>query len=87
MVIALEKFRSYLIGSQITVYTDHATLKYLLAKKDAKVRLIRWILLLHEFGLQIRDKKGTDNMVADHMSYLPNAPSCNLPINEHFPDK
>ena len=87
MVFALEKFRSYLIGSQITVYTDHATLKYLLTKKDAKVRLIRWVLLLQEFDLQIRDKKGTDNLVADHMSRLPNAPSSNVPINEHLLDE
>ena len=84
MVFALEKFRSYLIGSEITVYTDHAALKYLLTKKDAKARLIRWVLLLQEFDLQIKDKKGTDNLVADHMSRLPNAPSSNVPINEHF---
>jgi len=87
VVFALEKFRSYLIGSQITVYTDHAPLKYLLTKKDAKARLIRWVLLLLEFNLQIRDKKGTDNLLADHMSHLPNAPSSNVPINKHFPDE
>ena len=87
MVFTLEKFRSYLIGSQITIYTNHATLKYLLTKKDVKAKLIRWVLLLQEFDLQIRDKKGTNNLVADHMSRLPNAPSSNVPINEYFPDK
>ena len=46
VVFALEKFRSYLLGSKIIVYSDHAALKYLLSKKDAKSRLIRWILLL-----------------------------------------
>jgi len=51
VVFALEKFRSYLIGSHITIYTNHAALKYLLAKKDAKARLIKWILLLQEFDL------------------------------------
>ena len=76
-----------MIGSQITVYTDHAALKYLSTNKDAKVRLIRWVLPLQEFDLQIRDKKGTDNLVADHMSRLPNAPSYYVPINEHFPDE
>jgi len=58
-----------------------------LAKKDAKARLIKWILLLQEFNFQIRDKKGTDNLVFDHMSHLPNTPSSNVLINEHFPDE
>ena len=80
-------FKSYLIGSQITVYTNHTSLKHLLVKKDVKARLIWWILFLQEFYLQIRDKKETDNLVADHVSRLPNAPSSNLPINEHFLDE
>ena len=46
VVFALDKFRSYLLGSKVLVYSDHAALKYLLSKKDAKARLIRWILLL-----------------------------------------
>ena len=43
--------------------------------------------LLQEFDLQIRDKKRTDNLVADHMSCLPNAPSSNMPVNEHSSDE
>ncbi|RVW72449.1 Retrovirus-related Pol polyprotein from transposon opus [Vitis vinifera] len=58
VVFALDKFRAYLVGSSIVVFTDHSALKYLLTKQDAKARLIRWILLLQEFNLQIRDKKG-----------------------------
>ena len=46
VVFALEKFYSYLMGSKVIVYSDHAALKYLIKKKDAKPRLIRWILLL-----------------------------------------
>ena len=41
VVFALDKFRSYLIGSKVIVFTDHAALKYLLSKKDAKAQLIR----------------------------------------------
>ena len=48
-VFAMDKFMSYLVGAKVIVYTDHATLKYLLTKKDAKPRLIHWILLLQEF--------------------------------------
>jgi hypothetical protein len=46
VVFAIEKFRSYLVGTKLVVYTDHAILKYLLTKKDAKPHLIRWILPL-----------------------------------------
>jgi hypothetical protein len=57
VVFAIDKFRSYLVGAKIIIYSDHAALKYLLTKKDAKPRLIRWILLLQEFDIDIKDKK------------------------------
>ena len=89
IVFALDKFRSYLVGSKIVVYTDHAALRYLLSKKDAKPRLIRWILLLQEFDLEIRDKKGVENSVADHLSRLhwEEDTTVKLPINDSFPDE
>ena len=59
VVFAVDKFRAYLLGSKVIIFTDHSALKYLLAKKDAKPRLIRWVLLLQEFNLEIRDKKGS----------------------------
>jgi hypothetical protein len=67
VVFAFEKFRSYIVNSKVIVYTDHAATKYILSEKDAKPRLIRWILLLQEFNLEIRDKKGSENIVADHL--------------------
>jgi hypothetical protein len=58
VVFAFEKFRSYIVNSKVIIYTDHAAIKYLLAKKDAKPRWIHWILLLQEFDVEIRDKRG-----------------------------
>ncbi|KAI3465788.1 hypothetical protein Pfo_022451 [Paulownia fortunei] len=88
VVFALDKFRSYLVGSPIVVFSDHAALKYLLSKKDAKPRLIRWILLLQEFNVTIRDKKGVENVVADHLSRLVCDDSFQTtPINDTFPDE
>ncbi|GJR00161.1 reverse transcriptase domain-containing protein [Tanacetum coccineum] len=72
VVYAFEKFRPYLVLSKTIVYTDHSALKYLLAKQDAKPRLLRWILLLQEFDVIIRDKRGAENVAADHLSRLEN---------------
>ena len=68
IVYAHEKFRSYLVGSKVIIYTNHATIKYLLNKADSKPRLIRWIFLLQEFDLVIQYKKGSENVVAYHLS-------------------
>ena len=70
MVFACEKFRPYILGSHVIIHTDHAVIKYLIAKKDAKPRLIIWVLLLQEFDLQIKDNKGSENVIADHLSRL-----------------
>jgi len=86
VVFAMEKFESYLVGAKVIVYTDHAALKYLLTKKDAKPQLIQWILLLQEFDIEIRDKKGVENLVADHLSRLQHRDTHELPINDYLRD-
>jgi hypothetical protein len=58
LVFAFETFISYIVNSKVIIYTAHTVIKYLLAKKDAKPRLIHWILLLQEFDVEIRDKRG-----------------------------
>nr|GEX64722.1 reverse transcriptase domain-containing protein [Tanacetum cinerariifolium] len=70
------------------VYTDHSALKYLLAKQDAKLRLLHWILLLQEFDVVLRNKKGAGNLAADHLSRLENPHQSDLEkkeITETFP--
>jgi len=69
-VFCFVKFQPYLIGSHVIVDTDHAALKHLFSKKDAKPRLIRWILLLQEFACEIRDRKGSENLVVDYLSRI-----------------
>ncbi|XP_015163290.1 uncharacterized protein [Solanum tuberosum] len=70
VVYAFEKFWAYLLGTKEIVHTDHAALRYLMAKKDAKPRLIMWVLLLQEFDFEVKDRKGYENQVADHLSRL-----------------
>nr|GEY12948.1 reverse transcriptase domain-containing protein [Tanacetum cinerariifolium] len=90
VVYAFEKFWPYLVLFKSIVYTDHSALKYLFKKQDAKPRLLRWVLLLQEFYITVRDKKGAENLAADHLSRLKYPHQSVLDkkeINEMFPLK
>ena len=63
-MFACDKFRPYIVDSKVIVHTDHDAIKYIMENKDAKPRLIRWVLLLQEFNLHIIDRKGAENPVA-----------------------
>ena len=89
MEFACEKFRPCILGSYVIIHTDHATIKYLMANKDAKLRLIKWVLLLQEFDLEIKDKKRSDNVIVDHLSKMekPTENERGTKIKENFPDE
>ena len=87
VVLACDKFRQYIVDSKVIIHTDHAAIKYLMQKKDAKPRLIRWVLLLQEFDLQIVDRKGEDNPMADNLSRMEDIPHDPIPVNDSFPDE
>ena len=84
---ALENFRTYFLGSKVIVYSDHAALNFLFKKKEANPRLIKWILLLQEFDIEIKDKRGGENVVADHLSRISIDDPLPLPIQDSFPDE
>nr|GEW81028.1 reverse transcriptase domain-containing protein [Tanacetum cinerariifolium] len=88
VVYAFEKFQSYVIMNKSIMYTDHSALKYLFATKDSQARLLCWVLLLQEFTFKVIDRKGAENLAADHLSRLKN-PHQNVldpkEINESFP--
>jgi hypothetical protein len=58
-----------------------------MAKKDAKPRLIRWVLLLQEFDLHIVDRKGAENPIADNLSRLENISFDPIHVNDNFPNE
>ena len=89
MVFSCENFRSYILGSHVIMHTDHAAINYLMEKKDAKPRSIGWVLFLQEFDCEIKDKKGSDNVIADHLSIIekPIKEEGEIEIEEKFLDE
>lgn len=86
---AFKKFKAYMLGTKVVVHTDHATLRYLIVKKAAKSRLIRWALLLQEFYFEVKDKRGCENQVENHLSRLEakKKGEDELDIDDSFPNE
>ncbi|GKC75034.1 reverse transcriptase domain-containing protein [Tanacetum coccineum] len=86
VVFAFDKFQPYLILSKTIVYTDHSALRHLFKKHDGKTRLIRWIMLLQEFDIEIKDKKGIENVAADNLYQIKNdETSDDSEVDDNFP--
>ncbi|GJS54907.1 reverse transcriptase domain-containing protein [Tanacetum coccineum] len=85
-----DKTHPIIISSKLTKKEKVSLLQYLFNKHDAKPRLIRWVLPLQGFNIEIKDKKGAENLAADHLSRLEN-PNMRIltkkEIANEFPDK
>lgn len=88
VVFSCEKFRSYILESKVILHIDHETIRYLFPNKESKPSLIRWVLLLQEFDIKIKDNRGVENIVVDDLSHLIRD-SSELPteIVETFPNE
>ena len=83
------KSSGHIYWGPMLIHTDHATIKYLMAKKEDKPRLIRWVLLLQESDLDIKDKKGCDNVIANHLSRVEKTTMKEeeMEVAENFPNE
>eukprot|EP00253_Pinus_taeda_P027785 PITA_27785 len=71
VIHAINKFRHYITGYPVILYTNHSTIKYLENKPITNGRITRWLILLQEFDITIKDRPGKENPVADFLSRMP----------------
>ena len=85
IIYSLEKLRPIIIGTDITVYTDHKPLKHLFTSEMKNPRIQRWAIILGEYNCKIEYISGPKNVAADLMSRLSNTTVAeDLNDNEHL---
>lgn len=72
LLLALQHFEVYVGSSslQVVVYTDHNPLVFLSRMYNHNKRLMRWALIVQDYNLDARHKRGSKNVVADALSRL-----------------
>ena len=68
VVFALRVWRHYLYGTQVQIFTDHKSLKYLMSQKELNMRQRRWVELIKDYDCVIDYHPGKANVVADALS-------------------
>eukprot|EP00253_Pinus_taeda_P012698 PITA_12698 len=86
VIHVVNKFRHYITGYLVILYTDHSTIKYLAKKPITNGRITRWLILLQEFDITIKDRPGKENPVADFLSRMPK-PIDAAAVEDQFPDE
>ena len=86
VIHAVNKFRHYITGYPVILYTDHSAIKYLANKPVTNARVTRWLILLQEFDITIKDRPGKENPVADFLSRIPKSSDA-AAVEDQFPDE
>jgi hypothetical protein len=86
VIHAINKFRHYITGYPVILYTDHSAIRYLANKPITNGWVTRWLLLLQEFDITIKDRPGRENLVADFLSRIPKTDD-SLTVEDQFPDE
>eukprot|EP00253_Pinus_taeda_P029953 PITA_29953 len=86
VIHAINKFRHYITGYPVILYTDHSIIKYLANKPVRNCRITRWLILLQEFDITIKDRPGKENPVVDFLSRMPK-PVDAAAVEDQFPDE
>ena len=86
VIYAINKFRHYITGYQVLLYTDHSAIRYLANKPIKNGRITCWLLLLQEFDINIKDRPRKENVVADFLSRVPKTDDI-LTVDDQFPDE